>query len=345
MPDKTKRLLIAKRNVEETARFNQYIRARGRADASVLNMDINDVQGMISMLRQFSRVSEQLRQIPGVDAEQILNAHKQQLPEPVRSMVDIWGLDSLIMRCEHAVKIDKFRPRNLSLIDMAARPDLYNIVGDFSTFDRNLSKKNLQNMTVNHVKEYMNNNIPTSQTCATEVANAVLAVLNKNSLEQKNLILDSNLLTYSLFFQKIADDMMKELNLPGDAPWISFVESWDFLPDAPKELMAMSGGGDNPYIIMNLNRLREKYSGGPDTLFQDVFTFFGVCASFAHEFTHFIDRQYPNRGALGAQKENLSRVIYDKNSSEYKKNPNEKTPLLTGNIVEQELFKNAFNHM
>ena len=168
------------------------------------------------------------------------------------------GISTETFDGKKTIKVDNFRPQNVPILDIVASPDLYCIGGNFSSFDSKLTKKQMRDKTVNQVKAYMNTNIPTCQATATQVANAMLRILDKNADARKALLQDNDPLAYSLYFQKIADDMMRELGLPGVVPWVSFVNSWDILPNAPKNLLGISGGGQEPYIIINLKNQKQR---------------------------------------------------------------------------------------
>ena len=333
---KKKSFVGAEQNVVDNARFEQYLAARQSADANVLGMDKTALGELVEMLCMFANMAERAKNIPGAEIKKMLRAQLERLPKLIQSMIDIWGITEVIKRCEYTIKIDAHRPRNMPILDLVACPDLYSIGGDFSSFDPKLSKKHTQNKTVGQVKTYMNANIPTRTTVAKEIANATIKALDKNIDARKNLVLHGDLLTYSLYFQNIADNMMQDLRLPGKLPWVTFVDSWKILPNAPENLLGISGGYENPYIIINLKNLAKKVDiSGP---MSGLFLFLETCETFAHEFAHFVDRHTPNRGALGAQMATLSDKIYDNSTKEYDNNPNEKTPLLTGDIVKHVLI-------
>ena len=350
MSIKKKNFMNAHQYVKDMRNLKRYEQVRKFANSNVLNIDTKTLAELTVLLRGFVTIVERVKLAPGANVNAIIRQQLEKLPGLIQSMISIWGIEEFIRRCEHAIKIDMHRPRNMPILDLVADPDLFYLGGDFSTFDKNLAKKQIANRSVEQIKEYIIANIPTADAHAQEVANAALKVLEKNAEQQKYLIFDNDTILYSLCFQKIADDMMDEMNLPGDAPWVSFVESWDFLENAPKNLLGMSGrtkpdsfGNRTPYIIHNLNKLREWSATKHSDMWQALTTLWHANASFAHEFVHFIDNEHPNRGALGAQKAHLCNKIYNGDESEHSKNPTEKVPLMTGNIVEQEIIKHALN--
>ena len=323
-------------------KFAKYVQARKYATVYEFGMDTNALPELASLLKWFDSISERANMMLNATAKQFLQIQYNKLPRLIQSMIDIWGIKELIRRCEYAIKVDKFRPQNVPILDFVASPDLYCIGGNFSSFDPKLTKKQMQDKTVRQVKEYMNADIPAHKAIVARVTNAMLKVLHKNTNTRKTLLVDGNLLAYSLYFQKIADDMMHELKLPGGAPWVTFVDSWKILPNAPKNLLGLSGGGKEPYIIINLKNQKQRAQLDHDDILGRLFTFVEVCETFAHEFVHFIDRQHPNCGALGAQKAMLSDKIYDSSVAEHDNNPNEKTPLLAGTAVKYQLMSEMF---
>lgn len=323
-------------------KFTKYMQVRKHATVYEFALNKDSLGELVNLLKRFDNISNCAYAIPGLGVKKMLQEQFSKLPILIQYMIEIWGIKELTLRCEHAIKVDNFRPQNVPILDIVASPDLYCIGGNFSSFDSKLTKKQMQDKTVNQVKAYMNANTPTCQATAAQVANAMLRNLDKNAGARKALLQDNNPLAYSLYFQKIADDMMRELGLPGVVPWVSFVNSWDILPNAPKNLLGISGGGQEPYIIINLKNQKQRAQLGHDDILGRLFTFVGVCETFAHEFVHFIDRQHPNRGALGAQKAILSDKIYDSRAAEHDNNPNEKTPLLTGTAVKQQLITEMF---
>ena len=323
-------------------KFARYTQARKYATVYEFALNKDTLGELVNLLKRFDNISNCAYAIPGLGVKKMLQEQFSKLPILIQSMVDIWGIKELIRRCEYAIKVDNFRPQNVPILDFVASPDLYCIGGNFSSFDPKLTKKQMQDKTVRQVKEYMNANIPAHKAIVARVTNAMLKVLHKNTNTRKTLLVDGNLLAYSLYFQKIADDMMHELKLPGGAPWVTFVDSWKILPNAPKNLLGLSGGGKEPYIIINLKNQKQKAQLDHDDILGRLFTFVEVCETFAHEFVHFIDRQHPNCGALGAQKAMLSDKIYDSSVAEHDNNPNEKTPLLAGTAVKQQLITEMF---
>lgn len=323
-------------------KFAKYVQARKYATVYEFGMATNALAELASLLKWFDSISERVSMMPDATGKQMLQIQYNKLPRLIQSMIDIWGIRELIRRCEHAIKIDNFRPQNVPILDIIASPDLYCIGGNFSSFDPKLTRKQMQYKTVRQVKEYINANIPAHKAIVARVANAMLRILHKNADTRKALLQDNDVLAYSLYFQKIADDMMRELKLSGGAPWVSFVDSWKTLPNAPKNLLGISGGGKEPYIIINLKNQKQRAQLDHDDILGRLFTFMAVCETFAHEFVHFIDRQHPNRGALGAQKAILSDKIYDNSVAEHDNNPNEKTPLLTGTAVKYQLMSEMF---
>ncbi len=348
MAVKKKNFMNAHQYVIDMRNLKRYEQVRKFANKNELAIDAGTLRELTNLLRGFIALIGRVSMTNGVNISAIRRQQLEKLPRLIQSMISIWGLEEFIRRSEYALKIDAHRPRNMPILDLVADPDLFYFKGDFSTFDKNLGKKQIANKSVEQVKEYIRANIPTAEVCAQEIAGAALRVLSKNVEQQKYLVFDADTLSYSLCFQKIADDMMQELNLPGDAPWVSFVESWDILEKAPENLLGVcsrtkadANGHSIPYIIHNLNKLREWSATRHSDLWQSLTTLWHANASFAHEFVHFIDHEHPNRGALGSQKAHLCNKIYDGSEAEHDKNPNEKVPLMTGNIVEQEIIKNA----
>lgn len=348
MDYKKRNFLNAPQYIMDIKRNTRYEKARKFVDADVMGMDKTTLSELTALLRNLISMAGQLSLIQGVNITKTIQQQLEKLPQLIQHMISIWGIEEFIRRCEHAVKIDAYRPKNMPILDLVAEPDLFCINGPFSTFDKKLGKKQIANKTVDQIKEYINKNIPTANICANTIANTALSVLNKNADQQKHLIFDGDILTYNLHFQKIANDMLKELNLPSDAPWVYFVESWDFLPNAPEGLMGISSkikktadGAPETCIIININNIRKKTSVLSDEFLQKLVTFCEAAATFTHEFVHFIDREHPNHGALGAQQSHICNKIYDSKESEYKKNPCEMVPLMTGDIVKQELIRNA----
>lgn len=339
---KKQSVIKAKQSLIDRQMFVKYTQARKHATVYEFALDKDSLGELVVLLQQFNRISETVHTIPGMNIKNMLQIQYSKLPKLIQSMIQIWGIKELIKRCEHAIKIDAHRPRDIPILDIVASPDLYDIEGDFSSFDPNLTKKQMQHKTNQQKKEYMNANIPTCEAVTAQITNAMLRVLNKNIDARKDLIIKGDRLTYSLYFHKITDDMMKELDLHGTTPWVTFIDSQEILTNAPENLLGLSGGTKEPYIVINLKNLKEKNQHEHDAILRGLFVFFDACETFAHEFTHYIDRQFPNRGALGAQKAILSDKIYDGNATEHDNNPNEKTPLLVGTAVKQQLIINTF---
>ena len=99
------------------------------------NIEIQNAQQTIELLKSYAAAKTQeekdnlLQQIHSVN----LGAHillTQQNYEPI----------DLATKMEKAVQLDQYRPKNMSIVQLAISDDLEHIGGDFSTFDKKLSR-------------------------------------------------------------------------------------------------------------------------------------------------------------------------------------------------------------
>jgi hypothetical protein len=99
------------------------------------NIEIQNAQQTIDLLKLYASAKTQeekdtlLQQIHSVN----LGAHillTQQNYKPL----------DLAAKIEKAIKLDRYRPKNMLLMQLAKSDDLEHIAGEFDTFDRNLAK-------------------------------------------------------------------------------------------------------------------------------------------------------------------------------------------------------------
>lgn len=253
----------------------------------------------------------------------------------------------LIAKIKNAIKLDKYRPKNLSIMDLATSKDLDYINGDFNTFDPQLSKmsKNKRNVTRLH------NKFKRATENITMLAQQFSADWIRRLNNHKDLIdaarsatEDIAKDTYAKLFNVLVEDFCKEYHCKIQC---NVVTDWKEMPDIfknqnrkitnPKVLIEglhISCTGYVTYPNMSekeKNKIRKKFEEDlaknniDDYKVSAIFInitnirksypdptdfFYHTLANFIHEIHHALDYQNPRQTALGPQVELIDRTSY-----------------------------------
>lgn len=307
------------------------------------NIEIDIVRNEINLLRKYAQMSD------AAAREQFMTRF-----HPImRKIIETGKLTptELIPRLERAIKLDKYRPRNLSLFMLAISPDLYNIRGKFDTFDQKLSQ--MFNASVRDdfaIRKEFNSATLNRFDLSQRVAAQWIRRLEQHPdlvAAARNATPDDALPAYSALLDALVTDFCKEYNIYRKEIAVNLVEQ--FLPDEiekqsddcagfvdtvykfilpsntpsseyDKIIQAINNGTRLPSCVVRIHVIKISMSNiirGVRNM--NISLFDNMLSTFAHEMQHVTDAHMPRVGALGPQVNHMDKQTYID---------------LTGNVVE-----------
>ena len=196
-----------------------------------------------------------------------------------------YDITKLILGLKKALKLNQYRPKNMSITQLAISDDMDYINGDFDTFDLQLSREIRNKNSLNIVKRYkkaitnlhlltkyfsdewiqeLNKHIDlvriAHNTNDKKAYNDLFNVLIKDFCDKHNCVIDCNIVT------KMPEGMSPD--------WL--------------------GGHKNGHVFINITRIKDLNKEN------DNF-FWTMMSTFIHEVHHGLDYSNPREGALGPQ--------------------------------------------
>ena len=145
----------------DTGRYVQYLAYKRENKLENIYVRPDDIRYFIRVLQNYQA---KIKKTPQQDL--LFNQVVFEFPQLIKFMIELYGTDTFIRRCERALEMDKFRPKNLSLIDFIAYPDLFHVAGAFSTYMPEFANRNIKGCTPDQIR----NGIANSITNMTEVS-------------------------------------------------------------------------------------------------------------------------------------------------------------------------------
>lgn len=287
---------------------------------------------------------------------------------------DVFSPYELVARLKRAIKLDKFRPRNLSIFLLAVNRDLFNISGEFDTFDKTLAKMVKEDEDPNLIRERFGVLTVNRFTLAEQFAYDWLRRLHKNKDLVNNVrkaTPDNEIAAYNKLFSKLADDFCDYYEMPHKNICVKVITDWKKSDFKPKIYNDSTQGYQTTAWSMSLppgtskeqqQKQTEIFAQSPETYpnswrqsnirinintvrshYKDPKEFFWKMISiFVHEIHHGLDDLLPERGALGPQVRQIDKKTYvtaGENLQEYFKSATE----LSSYEIDAELFKQLQN--
>ncbi|MBR5574962.1 MAG: hypothetical protein IKV93_00255 [Alphaproteobacteria bacterium] len=245
----------------------------------------------------------------------------------------------VIKKLELAIKLDKYRPRDLFIEMFAIHTDLEYVGGEFSTYNPHLAKM-MRNMVA--PQQILDEILMDIHTSCLQVAEQYALdwqyVIRKNQImmmHAKKQGKTGNKDAMELFLDSITQDMLALYGIPGNLLAVKVVDSWNQVPkhmrnNLDKQAYAiLTTFKGTSYAEIHIHRQRI-YNNSRET---DKFC--RVISALAHEFGHYIDEIQPNHGALGEQKAYLGNLFDD--VADYEDKPTEESSACIGEIVYRKL--------
>ncbi len=282
--------------------------------------------------------------------------------------------DELITQYESAIKLNKYRPKNMSLFLLAVSNDLNNIQGEFNTFDLKLSQMSKDPTKDDEIRNRFNVATVNRYNLAKQFAYDWFRRLNNHNdlvAKVKNAKPGDEIAAYNALFQALARDFCDEYNLHPQSINVAAVKNWetaDFKPSSPNQTGAYKQNGYSITLPKDMspeqqksviNEFKKSPKTHPDAIEQKIIrlnldfakrneakngtkTFDRMIAMFAHEMHHALDDLKPRAGALGPQIQKLDKKTYteiQQNFDDYHKSATE----LSSYAIENEIINQMKN--
>ena len=105
----------------DTGRYVQYLAYKRENKLENIYARPDDIRYFIRVLQNYQTEIKKTPQL-GRYQDLLFNQVVSEFPPLIKFMIELYGTDTFIRRCERALEMDKFRPKNLSLIDFVAYP-------------------------------------------------------------------------------------------------------------------------------------------------------------------------------------------------------------------------------
>lgn len=280
-----------------------------------------------------------LKQIINTTDEMEREALAPYLSPEIWVMANSSSPQEMIKKLELAIKLDKYRPRDLFIEMFAIHTDLEYVGGEFSTYNPHLAKMMRDTVAPQQILDEILMDIHTScLQVAEQYALDWQYVIRKNQImmmHAKKQGKTGNKDAMELFLDSITQDMLALYGIPGNLLAVKVVDSWNQVPkhmrnNLDKQAYAiLTTFKGTSYAEIHIHRQRI-YNNSRET---DKFC--RVISALAHEFGHYIDEIKPNRGALGEQKAYLGNLFDD--VADYEDKPTEESSACIGEIVYRKL--------
>lgn len=250
-----------------------------------------------------------------------------------------YNASDLVKKIEQAIQLDKYRPKNMSILQLAISDDLEHINGDFDTVDIKLSKmlKNNEEPTkirdrfirgtaniymlakqfsadwirrLNNHKELSDSARNANEDTAVDSYNKLFTALTKDFCTEHNCHINSKVITdwstADIKPKKGWNDTlgyqqtMPSLVLPKN---ISEQEKTKIIEEFSKNPNEYPDAKQTSYVRLNITNIRKKHHEPTDF-------FYTMISIFAHEMHHALDYQHPREGALGPQIKHIDDKTY-----------------------------------
>ncbi len=241
------------------------------------------------------------------------------MPE-LRALHNVFGRNEMVRRMELAIEKDKYRPHNMRRFDFVASPDLDYVGGDVSTFDADLSWAVRNGVDDYSLRRLAAGNIVNLDEVVTKYASDWMTILQSHPIMVKQIMknpqgIDKEQLMW--IFQTFVADMLKRQGIKYPHLYVYVVDDWAEAPEGSVDKNVLNadvsvGGffklfktGDSDVLksIIVINRANQPHKDNFDL-------FVKLINALAHEYGHFVDQIFPNRGMLGAQVETVGKKVY-----------------------------------
>ena len=301
----------------------------------------------------------------------------QQMHPMVRAILSrkTYSPETLAMRIAAAIKLDNYRPRNMSLFQLAISNDLNHISGKFNTFDSKLSRMAQSQKNLNKILDRFDSATINRIDLAKQFANDWIRRINQHpdlALAAQKSRGKNAIDAYNNLFNALRDDFCREYKLDPESVLIEVIDGWDNSVIRPEDTSEVNGFTNSGYILEfpkdtssgEIDKLYQEFLKSPEThpmakqqhwVIIDLYNcranrghttvFNQMMTTFAHEMHHALDNLLPRAGALGPQVRKIDKETYHtaaKNINSYHKSATERSSYAIGDELMKRL-KNKQN--
>ena len=327
------------------------------------NIEITSALQAIELLKQYNSAKDQaekdglLKQLSDADRFAYLMITRRN-HDPL----------DLAVKMEKAIKLDKYRPKNMPIVKLALSKDLDNINGEFDTFDREMSQMLKNKEDPNKIRDKFKAATANIYVLAKQFSADWIQRLNnhKELVEAARNARDNEAVdAYNKLFYALTQDFSKEYNVQvhplvvdnwessdvkpnGEWDKVSgfqtllkgaFLKTKDMSEEDVQRLNEESSKNPDKYVVskvrVNITNVKNKHQNPNDF-------FYAMISVFAHEMHHALDLQNPRQGALGPQTAIIDRKTY-KPVEEDKEAYHQSATEISSYVVEDMLFDKLKN--
>lgn len=270
------------------------------------NIEIENAQQLVVLLKQYE--SAKTKQEKGALLDQI--ATTDSAVHEVLLNTPSYDVKVLIQKINKAIELDEYRPKNMSIGQLAISGDLDYMVGEFDTFDVKLSKMMKDKEDRDKIREQFKVGMRNLDVMKKQFSSDWIHRLNehKDLVEAARNASEKNAIrAYRNLFGALSRDFCKEYNCKIR---IGVVDNWAICSiDRPREgtagvmipYKAEDGKGQGAKlsdILVNIDTIRKYSSRKKHSSDEFLYMMLGV---FVHEMQHALDSQQARQGVLGPQ--------------------------------------------
>ena len=277
----------------------------------------------------------------------------------------------LVAKIDTAIQLDQYRPKNMSIIQLATSDDLDYIGGEFSTFDINLSQMIKNKESPESIRNRFKQGLQNLYILSKQFGKYWIDELNKHEKLVKKAHKSNTKNTIDIYqelFNVLTDDFCKKHKCKIETKIVTDWETSDVKPIGDLKIInacsqrvyTISISSDVPEykkekILKEFYKNPAVYPGAfPQTLIRVNITviknnhpepndfFHKMLAIFVHEIHHALDIEQPRHGAIGPQIEKIDKntyVQYITNANAYAASATE----ISSYTIENEFFNRLKN--
>lgn len=327
------------------------------------NIEIEIAQQEINLLRQYIQAPDAATQ------EKI----KAQMHPMTRGTINkLISPQELVTRLEAAIKQNEYRPRNMSLFQLAISKDLDYIHGEFNTFDHKLSQMSKDKTKVAEIRKQFNADTGNRFDLAKQFAYDWIRRMGQHpelADAARSADADTEVIAYNALLNAMTTDFCKEYNLAPKSIDVAVVKNWDqsdIVPPASSQTGAFMKSryvlevpdeisvGEIEKIVKEFKKSPKTYPGAieqkairlnlkfakENQTKTGIKVFDRIIAIFAHEMNHALDDLKPREGASGPQVHKIDKEIYtefQQDRDEYHRSATERTSYAIEHEITEQL--------
>ena len=319
------------------------------------NIEINFALQTIELLKQYKTAKNQ------TEKDNILK-QIDDIYVSASGLLTVFSPDELITKITKAISLDKYRPRNMSILQLAISRDLNYVGGDFDTFNSILSQMFKTKADTAKIRDKFKAGTVNVYMLAKQFSADWIRRLNnhKDLVDAARNASEENIVdAYNELFNALTNDFCKEYDCHIDSKVVTDWATSDVKPSSDydstlgihnvkvvnstvitrnmsniekllDEFLNNSKKSELSVVRVNITNVNKCYPDKKDF-------FYGMIGVLAHETHHALDYQKPRQGALGPQIKHIDRVVSGSASKDLRVY-NESATEISSHEIERELF-------